>query len=191
MVALPFTLLFLRRSDIVSRMFRFDDSRDYSRVMQASAKGIEYESDMIYYYCYNFIFIPTCTSYSISSPPYISSLPHPTSMIVRCAAGRLCACPGRAPEFRNDGVTPRHRCMNCRKPMCGGGSCGVQWMDNAERARRGFVFPISALHLNGQEEFNQTNNEHVLICFCAGRKRWRSSRTPTTMISWGEFLFWF
>ena len=38
-------------------------------------------------------------------------------------------------------------------------------MDDAERARRGFVFLVSALHPDGQEEFNQTNNEHVLICF--------------------------
>ena len=89
---------------------------------------------------------------------------------VRCAAGRLCARPGFAPEFRNDGVTPRHHCMNCRKPMRGG-ACGVQWADEGEWARRGYVFSLADLHPDGQEEFNQSNNEHVLICFLCGEEK--------------------
>ena len=57
--------------------------------------------------------------------------------------------------------------MNCRKLMCGG-ACGVQWMDEEERARRGYVFSLEDLHPNGQEEFKQTNKERVLICFLCG-----------------------
>ena len=53
--------------------------------------------------------------------------------------------------------------------MCGG-SCGVQWMDDAEQARRGFVFSITALHPDGKEEFKQANNEHVLIYFLCGEE---------------------
>ena len=99
-----------------------------------------------------------------------SSLPPPMNgHILRCAAGRLRPRPDRAPETRNDG-TPRHHCMNCRQPMCGG-ACGVQWADKAERTRRGFVFPITSLHPDGQEEFKQTNNDHVLIYFLCGEEK--------------------
>ena len=109
------------------------------------------------------LFIEYSAMFHIPATP-LSSLPHlMNANILRCAAGRLCARPGRAHEVRINGYS-RHRCMNCRKTMWGG-SCGVQWMDDAERARRGFVFLVSALHPDGQEEFNQTNNEHVLICF--------------------------
>ena len=103
------------------------------------------------------LFLPPSFLPRSSLPPLMNG------HILRCAAGRLCARPGRAPETRNDG-TPRHQCMNCRKPMCGG-VCGVQLMDDAERAKRGFVFPITSLHPDGQDDFKQTNNEHVLICF--------------------------
>ena len=44
-------------------------------------------------------------------------------------------------------------------------------MDDDERAKRGFVFPITSLHPDGQEEFKQTNNEHVLICFLCGEEK--------------------
>ena len=96
-----------------------------------------------------------------------SSLPPPMNgNILRCAAGRLCARPGRAPETRSDG-TPRHHCMHCRKPICGG-SCGVQWADDAERARRGFVFPITSLHPNkwpqSQVGRNSKNSSEYLFC---------------------------
>ena len=60
--------------------------------------------------------------------------------------------------------------MNCRKPMCGG-ACGVQWADEGERARHGYVFSLADLHTDGQEEFNQSNNEHILICFLCGEEK--------------------
>lgn len=44
-------------------------------------------------------------------------------------------------------------------------------MDEAERARRGLIFPITALHPDGQEEFKHANNEHVLICFLCGEEK--------------------
>ena len=92
------------------------------------------------------------------------------SAIIRCASGSFCICSNHPPEYRNNGITPRHQCMNCRKPMCGG-ACGTQWMDEAERARRGYIFPITVIHPDGQEEFKQTNNEHVMICRKCGEEK--------------------
>ena len=126
MVALPFALLFLRRSAIVSRMFRLYDSRVYSHVRQASAKGIDCESDMIYYYCYNFILYQPA---------------HPTQYHYRLIISTS---------------SHERKCPLRRRP-----SLRSSW-------------PFARV---------QTNDEHVLICFFVGRKRWRSSRTPTIMIS--------
>ena len=41
-------------------------------------------------------------------------------------------------------------------------------MGKEERDRRGLIIPITVLHPDGQDEFKQTNNKHVLICFLCG-----------------------
>ena len=44
-------------------------------------------------------------------------------------------------------------------------------MGKEERARHGLIIPVTVLHPDGQEEFKQTNNEHVLICFLCGEEK--------------------
>ena len=44
-------------------------------------------------------------------------------------------------------------------------------MDEGERASRGYVSSLADLHPDRQEEFNQSNNEHVLICFLCGEEK--------------------
>ena len=57
--------------------------------------------------------------------------------------------------------------MHCRKGMCGGG-CGVQWVVNKAKAKKGYCISLEDIHPDGQKEAEAFNNDGVMLCsMCA------------------------